>query len=136
VLVKAKIAKHAAGLMVADAKVLGRRAAHLLERRVRAQHAPLGQLHRLSGGQVGESQSLFFALDEAPVITDEPGRQFVLKTPTLGSLGVGTPIYYRRLNVGQVTGYTLAPTASRSTSRSSSTRLTTSTSPPTPRSGT
>ena len=32
----------------------------------------------------------------------------MLKTPTLGSLGVGTPIYYRRLNVGQVTGYALA----------------------------
>ena len=33
----------------------------------------------------------------------------MLKTPTLGSLGIGTPIYYRRLKVGQVAGYALAP---------------------------
>ena len=109
VLVKAKIAKHAAGLMVADAKFW------VVEPRISLSGVS-GLSTLLSGnyigfqaGKSGESQSLFFALDEAPIITDEPGRQFVLKTPTLGSLGVGTPIYYRRLNVGQVTGYTLAP---------------------------
>ena len=108
VLVKAKIAKHAAGLMVADAKFW------VVEPRISLSGVS-GLSTLLSGNYIGfqagksaESQSLFFALDEAPVITDEPGRQFVLKTPTLGSLGVGTPIYYRRLNVGQVTSYTLA----------------------------
>jgi len=109
VLVKAKIAKYAAGLMVADAKFW------VVEPRISLSGIS-GLSTLLSGNYIGfqagkssETQTLFFALDEAPVITDEPGRQFVLKTPTLGSLGVGTPIYYRRLNVGQVTTYALAP---------------------------
>ena len=100
VLVKAKIAKHAAGLMVADAKFW------VVEPRISLSGVS-GLSTLLSGNYIGfqagkssESQTLFFALDEPPIITDEPGRQFVLKTPTLGSLGVGTPIYYRRLNVG------------------------------------
>jgi len=109
VLVRAKIAKHAAGLMVADAKFW------VVEPRISLSGVSgLGTL--LSGnyigfqmGKSGESQNLFLALDEPPIVTDQPGRQFVLKSPTLGSLGVGTPIYYRRLNVGQVAGYNLAP---------------------------
>ena len=109
VLVKAKIAKHAAGLIVADAKFW------IVEPRISLSGVSgLGTL--LSGNYIGfqagkssDSQSLFFALDEAPIITDQPGRQFVLKSPTLGSLGVGTPVYYRRLNVGQVTGFGLTP---------------------------
>ena len=39
------------------------------------------------------------------------GREFILRAGTLGSLGIGSPIYYRRLNVGQVIGYDLAPDA-------------------------
>jgi paraquat-inducible protein B len=37
------------------------------------------------------------------------GREFHLRAETLGSLGIGSPIFYRRLNVGQVIGYDLAP---------------------------
>ena len=37
------------------------------------------------------------------------GREFMLRAGTLGSLGIGSPIFYRRLNVGQVIGYDLAP---------------------------
>jgi paraquat-inducible protein B len=109
VLVKAKIAKHAAGLMVADAKFW------VVEPRISLSGVS-GLSTLLSGnyigfevGKSGDSQTLFFALDEPPIITDQPGRQFLLKAPTLGSLGVGTPIYYRRLAVGQVAGYNLAP---------------------------
>jgi paraquat-inducible protein B len=109
VLVKAKIAKHAAGLMVADANFW------VVEPRISLSGVS-GLSTLLSGNYIGfqagassESQSSFVALDEPPIITDQPGRQYVLKTPTLGSLGVGTPIYYRRLNVGQVTGYALTP---------------------------
>src|SRR6266850_1770222 len=43
-----------------------------------------------------------------PVITgDIPGRFFILKTPDLGSLDTGTPIFFRRLQVGQVASYEL-----------------------------
>ena len=109
VLVKAKIAKHAAGLMVADAKFW------IVAPQISLSGVS-GLSTLLSGNYIGfqagkssDSQTLFFALDEPPIITDQPGRQFVLKTPTLGSLGVGTPVYYRRLKVGQVAGYALAP---------------------------
>ena len=48
------------------------------------------------------------ALETPPVITGEiPGRFFILKTPDLGSLDTGTPIYFRRLQVGQVASYAL-----------------------------
>ena len=45
-----------------------------------------------------------------PIITGGmPGRQFVLQAADLSSLGIGSPIYYRRLQVGQVVAYDLAP---------------------------
>ncbi|MET0682959.1 MAG: MlaD family protein, partial [Casimicrobiaceae bacterium] len=85
VLVKAKIAKHAAGLMVADAKFW------IVEPRISLSGVS-GLSTLLSGNYIGfqagkssDSQTLFFALEEPPIITDQPGRQFVLKTPTLGS---------------------------------------------------
>lgn len=50
----------------------------------------------------------FEGLDAPPVVSDEhKGRQFVLRTKSLGSLDVGVPVYFRRVRVGQVTGYEL-----------------------------
>mgnify|MGYP000332463620 FL=1 len=50
----------------------------------------------------------FVALDVPPILTSgNPGREFVLRAPTLGSHGIGTPVYFRRLNVGQVVAYEL-----------------------------
>src|SRR5437764_1470572 len=46
-------------------------------------------------------------LSEGPTITLQRGRQFSLTTGDLGSREVGSPIYYRRLQVGQVIGYDL-----------------------------
>jgi paraquat-inducible protein B len=52
----------------------------------------------------------FTGLESPPVITtDVPGREFVLKSETMGSLDVGAPIYFRRLQVGQITSYELDP---------------------------
>ena len=72
----------------------------------------------LSGAYVGmdvgksdEARRDFKGLDEAPVVNfDVPGRYFSLEAPTLGSLDVGTPVYYRRIPVGQVTGFRLDDT--------------------------
>jgi len=69
----------------------------------------------ISGAYIGveigsskEDRRDFVALETPPVITgDIPGRFFVLKTPDLGSLDTGTPIYFRRLQVGQVASYQL-----------------------------
>jgi paraquat-inducible protein B len=63
------------------------------------------------GIEIGSSKTKrrdFVALETPPVVTSEvPGRYFVLKTPDLGSLDSGTPVYFRRLQVGQVTSYQL-----------------------------
>src|SRR5262249_3965266 len=69
----------------------------------------------ISGAYVGmeigrskETKRDFTALTAPPVVAgDVPGRFFVLKTPNLGSLDYGTPIYFRRLQVGEVTAYEL-----------------------------
>jgi paraquat-inducible protein B len=64
------------------------------------------------GMEIGASKShqrKFVALSTAPIVTGNvPGRFFVLKTPDLGSLDYGTPIYFRRLQVGEVASYELA----------------------------
>lgn len=63
------------------------------------------------GMEIGHSKQRkrdFVALDLPPVVAaDVPGRYFVLKTPDLGSLDDGTPIFFRRIQVGEVTSYEL-----------------------------
>jgi paraquat-inducible protein B len=63
------------------------------------------------GMDIGESKVRkrdFVALNAPPVVTGETtGRFFMLKTPELGSLDIGTPIFFRQLNVGQVASYEL-----------------------------
>jgi paraquat-inducible protein B len=107
--VKAKIAKHAAGLMVRDARFW------VVSPRITLSGIS-GLNTLLSGNYIGfqagkaeEPQTEFVGLHTAPVVTDQQGRVFVLRAADLGSLSIGSPIYYRRLPVGQVTGYALAP---------------------------
>ncbi len=50
----------------------------------------------------------FEGLDEPPLFTtSEPGKRFVLRSASLGSLNIGSPVYYRQIQVGQVVGYQL-----------------------------
>lgn len=59
-------------------------------------------------GKEGESARRFQGLEIPPVVTTGmPGRDFLLKASTLGSLEVGSPVYYRQIQVGQVIGYEL-----------------------------
>jgi paraquat-inducible protein B len=59
-------------------------------------------------GQSKEQKRDFVALETQPVVTGEvPGRLFVLKTAELGSLDYGTPVFFRRLQVGEVASYGL-----------------------------
>jgi paraquat-inducible protein B len=107
--VTAKIDKSAADLMVEDAKFW------VVEPRVTLSGVS-GLSTLLSGNFIGfevgksdKSQRRFTGLDVPPIITSgQPGRQFVLKAKDLGSLGIGSPIYYRRLQVGQVIAYDLS----------------------------
>jgi paraquat-inducible protein B len=56
----------------------------------------------------GKSSRHFKGLPEPPVITtNEPGTRFRLRSPTLGSLNLGSPVYYRHIQVGQVVNYEL-----------------------------
>ena len=56
----------------------------------------------------GDTAREFVGLEEPPPISANiPGREFVLTTPTLGSLSPGAPIYYRGIDIGQVMTYSL-----------------------------
>lgn len=106
--VTAKIDKNAAGLMVEDAKFW------VVEPRITLSGVS-GLSTLLSGNYIGlqpgksdKSQRHFIALEGPPFVAEQPGRLFVLKARDLGSLGIGAPIYYRRLTAGQVVKYDLA----------------------------
>jgi len=63
------------------------------------------------GVDVGKSkkqQLAFTGLERPPVVTmDVPGSRFQLHSPDLGSLDIGAPLYFRRIQVGQVVSYEL-----------------------------
>lgn len=50
----------------------------------------------------------FTGLEVPPEISSSsPGKRFTLLAPDLGSLEIGSPVYFRQINVGQVLGYSL-----------------------------
>lgn len=54
-------------------------------------------------GKSAQRTRKFVGLDEPAAVTlDVPGRQFVLHAEDLGSLDVGSPVFFRRVEVGQV----------------------------------
>ena len=63
------------------------------------------------GMEIGNSKTSkreFIALETPPVVSEGvPGRFFVLKTSSLGSLDIGTPLFFRHLQVGQIASYRL-----------------------------
>ena len=69
----------------------------------------------LSGAYIGadagvatEKADQFTGLEVPPTITrDVSGKQYVLHAADIGSLDIGSPIYYRRIKVGQVTAFDL-----------------------------
>ena len=60
-------------------------------------------------GKASKATKLTFeGLEIPPAVThDRTGKRFKLKADNLGSLDVGSPVYYRRINVGRVIGYEL-----------------------------
>jgi len=56
----------------------------------------------------GKKTRAFKGLEIPPVVTTGlPGRHFLLRAEGLGSLDVGSPVYYRQIKVGQVVAYHL-----------------------------
>jgi paraquat-inducible protein B len=108
--VTAKIPKSAAGLMVEDAKFWIVRPRITLSGISGLSTLLSGNYIGFEAGEADKPQRSFTGLDVPPVVTGgAPGRQFALKANDLDSLGIGSPIYYRRLQVGQVLAYDLAP---------------------------
>jgi len=59
-------------------------------------------------GKPGKSARSFKGLEIPPVITTGlPGAHYMLKADSLGSLDIGSPVYYRQIKVGQVVAYEL-----------------------------
>ena len=109
VIATAQMAPRTEDFLVEDTRVLGGAAANLGRQRDRAGHPHLRSLYRQWKSALRRSRKRdFVALETPPVITGNvPGRFFVLKTPDLGSLDTGTPMFFRRLQVGQVASYAL-----------------------------
>ncbi|MFH0131753.1 intermembrane transport protein PqiB [Variovorax sp. EL159] len=69
----------------------------------------------LSGAYIGadagvskETSGEFTGLETPPIVTsDDSGQQFLLRANDIGSLDVGSPVYFRRVKVGQVAAYEL-----------------------------
>jgi len=63
------------------------------------------------GADVGDSDEPkyeFTGLENPPPVNHgAPGRSFVLHADDLGSLDIGSPVYYRRIQVGRVVSYEL-----------------------------
>lgn len=57
----------------------------------------------------GPLSTTFKAQKEKPNLSVETGFPIRLQASRLNSLTIGSPIYYRQIQVGQVTGYKLAP---------------------------
>lgn len=56
----------------------------------------------------GTSQDKFIGLEQPPPITsNRPGSRFKLRAPDLGSIGAGSPVFYRRIQAGMVTSFKL-----------------------------
>ncbi|MBL3966318.1 MCE family protein [Burkholderia sp. KCJ3K979] len=69
----------------------------------------------LSGAYIGvgaghgqDTLTDFTGLETPPAVTgDQKGTQYVLRGDSLGSVDIGSPVYYRRVQVGQVVGFSL-----------------------------
>lgn len=54
----------------------------------------------------GNPSREFVGLTKRPLVTNNvPGQHYLLQTPTLGSIDIGSPIFYRQIKVGEVVDY-------------------------------
>jgi paraquat-inducible protein B len=57
----------------------------------------------------GKSEKRFTGLEKPPVITaDRKGTHYRLRAEKIGSISVGTPVYFREFQVGEVTEFSLS----------------------------
>jgi paraquat-inducible protein B len=108
VVVTAELNKEAKGLLVEDTRFWVVRA--------RISGGSISGLGTLMGGSyigvdagISKAEKLEFSgLDNPPVVRmDDPGSRFVLHAMDIGSLNVSSPIFFRRMQVGEVIAYEL-----------------------------
>jgi paraquat-inducible protein B len=108
VIVTVEFEKHAEDFLVEDTRMW------VVRPRVGGgQVSGLGTL--FSGAYIGldigrstTSKREFTGLEVPPVVTgDDPGRQFILRSDDLGSVDVGTGVFYRHAQVGRVVAHEL-----------------------------
>ena len=64
---------------------------------------------QMDPGEPGRGENFFRGLDEPPrVKSDATGMQYILQTKELGHILIGSPVYYREVPVGEVTGYDIS----------------------------
>ena len=107
--VTAKVSKRAAGLMVDDAQFWVVRPTISLSGISGLNTLLSGNYIGFQAGTSDVERTEFIGLDKAPFVAGQLGREFTLKADDLGSLAAGSPLYYRRLPVGQVIGFDLTP---------------------------
>ncbi len=108
IVVTAELVREAASYLVADTRFWVVR-----PRIAGGQVSGLGTL--FSGAYIGmdigksaAEQRDFVGLEVAPIVTaDVPGRHFLLHAETLGSLQIGSPVYFRQEAVGTVVAHEL-----------------------------
>ncbi len=66
----------------------------------------------LPGPEGGNARRSFTGLENPPVReANVPGRTFLLKASSIGSISLGSPVFFRDLNVGEVLGWDLQDVA-------------------------
>lgn len=62
----------------------------------------------VDAGRSNNTLTDFIGLEKPPAVTGEQrGRRYTLQGGSLGSIDIGSPVYYRRVQVGQVVGFSL-----------------------------
>ena len=66
----------------------------------------------MPGAEGGKSQHAFKGVEDPPILTEHiAGHAFLLKAKRLGSIQLGSPIFFRDQNVGEVLGWDIADMA-------------------------
>lgn len=71
----------------------------------------IGMLPQRAEGDLKENETsiCYQALEEPPATKpNQPGREFKLVTDSMGSLDIGTPVFYKQLQVGEIINYRLS----------------------------
>jgi paraquat-inducible protein B len=62
----------------------------------------------VDAGKSSDAQTSFVGLETPPAVTgDQKGHRYTLRGESLGSIDIGSPVFYRRVQVGQVVSFSL-----------------------------